>query len=176
MSAGPGEDALLEECWRNMTICDKENTFPMIFTDGAVPKDTPAPAAPEVPPPAPRGFAFGVAAPTSNSELPHITSENAERFPPPDLRKFKKRSRGPRSAPALWFRQMTGEEWKGSDKEHRYVLGKNRWRHMTEDKLREKEREAARDRSDRIRPEDDNERRVREKRELRARRRAERAE
>ena len=45
--------------------------------------------------------------------LPRITAENAAQHPPPSLNTFRTATaRAPaNSVPALWFWQMTGEEW-----------------------------------------------------------------
>ena len=45
--------------------------------------------------------------------LPRISAENAAQHPPPSLHDFRRASaRAPaNSVPALWFWQMTGEEW-----------------------------------------------------------------
>ena len=47
-------------------------------------------------------------------QRPRIDLFNCSLFEPPNLRKFMKQdSRGPDSAPAIWYKQMTGEEWDG---------------------------------------------------------------
>ena len=86
-------------------------------------------------------------------ELPRITHDNAAAYPPPDLRPFRSAaSRTADSAPALWFKQMTGAEWDGGG--HSYELEKKRHRRMLEEhKESERERELKRDRSGRAKQE-----------------------
>lgn len=46
-------------------------------------------------------------------DLPRITVENATEYPPPPLIRYPPGSRGPGSAPAIWFEQMTGMKHRG---------------------------------------------------------------
>ena len=93
--------------------------------------------------------------------LPRISGEagNAASYTPPSLHRFRTAAaRGPASAPALWYWQMTGEEWDQSVsirasgkaysiqcKRHARMLDD----YKTRDKTREKERDQLRDRSQR---------------------------
>ena len=63
-------------------------------------------------------------------DLPRIDATNAARYPPADLNKFRAATaRAPAdSAPALWFWQMTGDEWPRDG--HSYELAKKRHRRM----------------------------------------------
>ena len=112
--------------------------------------------------------------------LPRIDATNAALYPPADLNKFRAASaRAPvDSSPALWFWQMTGDEWPRDG--HSYAVAKKRHRRMVrrselpahltrrahlhlsthasqldEYRTAERERERTRDRSERVRPEDD---------------------
>ena len=90
--------------------------------------------------------------------LPRISPENAAAYPPPSLNAFRKpESRQPDdSAPALWYWQMAGCDWDRAG--HSYELEKKRHRRMlAEHKQSEKQREAQRDRSKRVWPEDTSE-------------------
>ena len=70
-------------------------------------------------------------------ELPPITHDNAAAYPPPDLRPFRSAaSRTADSAPALWYKQMTGAEWDGGG--HSYELEKKRHMSRYEDKMKER--------------------------------------
>ena len=62
--------------------------------------------------------------------LPRIDATNAARFPPADLNKFRAASaRAPAdSSPALWFWQVTGDEWPRDG--HSYDVAKKRYRRM----------------------------------------------
>ena len=84
--------------------------------------------------------------------LPRIVTANAASYPPPSLNNFRTAAaRAPAdSAPALWYWQLTGEEWQRDG--HSYELAKKAWRRMpAEHKAAEHER----DRSGRKRPADD---------------------
>ena len=84
--------------------------------------------------------------------LPRIVTANAASYPPPSLNNFRTAAaRAPAdSAPALWYWQLTGEEWQRDG--HSYELAKKAWRRMpAEHKAAERER----DRSGRKRPADD---------------------
>ena len=117
--------------------------------------------------------------------LPRIDATNAAQYPPADLHKCRAAStRAPAdSSPALWFWQMTGDEW--SRDGHSYDVAKKRYRRMVGQRQRiepcrhashacshvpssihasqlddeyrtaERERELKRDRSARVRPQDD---------------------
>ena len=70
---------------------------------------------------------------------PHITNQNAADYPPPSLNSYRTAaSRAPSSAPAIWFKQMTGSAWdcqaKSFDRE------KKRWRRMADDEYKAKEK------------------------------------
>ena len=62
--------------------------------------------------------------------LPRISAENAAQHPPPSLHDFRRASaRAPaNSVPALWFWQMTGEEWLRDG--HSFDIEKKRHRRM----------------------------------------------
>ena len=62
--------------------------------------------------------------------LPRITAENAAQHPPPSLNSFRTAAaRAPaNSAPALWFWQMTGDEWPLDG--HSFDIEKKRHRRM----------------------------------------------
>ena len=96
--------------------------------------------------------------------LPRIVAANATSHPPPSLNSCRTAAaRGPDSAPALWYWQLTGEEWLGDS--HSYELAKKRWRRMPAE---HKAAERSRDRSGQKRPADDSAKvaqRVRVKRE-----------
>ena len=66
--------------------------------------------------------------------LPRIDPSNAARFPPADLNQFRAASaRAPAdSSPALWFWQVTGDEWPRDG--HSYDVAKKRYRRMVEAK------------------------------------------
>jgi hypothetical protein len=97
--------------------------------------------------------AMAAAAAAPLEQLPPITHDNAAAYPPPDLRPFRSAaSRTADSAPALWFKQMTGAEWDGGG--HSYELEKKRHRRMLEEHTKsERERELKRDRSGRAKQE-----------------------
>jgi len=80
------------------------------------------------------------------SELPRITNQNAADYPPPSLNSYRTAaSRAPSSAPAIWFKQMTGSAWDCQAKS--FDMEKKRWRRMADDeyKAKEKARLAERD-------------------------------
>ena len=113
------------------------------------------------PPPIPRE---STASHAMRCDLPRIVAANATSHPPPSLNSCRTAAaRGPDSAPALWYWQLTGEEWLGDS--HSYELAKKAWRRMpAEHKAAERDR----DRSGRKRPADDSAKaaqRVRVKRE-----------
>ena len=89
--------------------------------------------------------------------LPPITERNASAYPPPSLKKFQSAaSREPAdSPPALWYWQMTTQEWEDRDSES-YKKAKDQHRNMlAEIKQRKQQHEKARparDRSSRNRP------------------------
>ena len=62
--------------------------------------------------------------------LPRITSENASQHPPPSLNRFRSAAaRAPaNSVPALWYWQMTGDEWPRDG--HSFDIEKKRHRRM----------------------------------------------
>jgi len=62
--------------------------------------------------------------------LPRITAENAAQHPPPSLNGFRTAAaRAPaNSVPALWFCQMTGDEWPRDS--HSFDVAKKRHRRM----------------------------------------------
>ena len=91
-----------------------------------------------------------------------IDAANASRFPPPRVTQH--------SDAATWYRRMMGYAWNGSSRS--YALARKRYNRLLPEN---KAREANRDRSDRVRPEEDNERRVRERREKAAAAKEERA-
>ena len=113
------------------------------------------------PPPTAREATASHAVPRS---LPRIVAANATSHPPPSLNSCRTAAaRGPDSAPALWYWQLTGEEWLGDS--HSYELAKKRWRRMPAE---HKAAERSRDRSGQKRPADDSAKvaqRVRVKRE-----------
>ena len=85
--------------------------------------------------------------------LPRIVAANATSYPPPSLNSFRTAAaRAPAdSAPALWYWQLTGEEWRRDG--HSYDLATKAWRRMpAEHKAAERERERKRARSGRKRP------------------------
>ena len=94
-------------------------------------------------------MAMAAAAAAPLEELPPITHDNAAAYQPPDLRPFRSAaSRTADSAPALWYKQMTGAEWDGGG--HSYELEKKRHRRMLDEhKESERQRERKRDRSGR---------------------------
>ena len=82
--------------------------------------------------------------------LPRIVADNATSYPPPSLNSFRTAAaRAPAdSAPALWYWQLTGEEWRRDS--HSYELAKKAWRRVpAEHKAAERERDRTRDRSGR---------------------------
>ena len=64
------------------------------------------------------------------AELPRITADNAAQHPPPSLIRFRTAAaRAPaNSEPALWFWQMTGDEWPRDGKS--FDIQKKRHRRM----------------------------------------------
>ena len=79
-----------------------------------------------------------------------ITERNASQYPPPSLNKFRtKASRAPGDCkPALWYWQMTTEEWDRDG--HSYELAKKQWRRLlSEYRQQEKQREQQRSWRDR---------------------------
>ena len=66
--------------------------------------------------------------PAELNDKPFITRDNAAQYPPPSLRKYMKaESRGPASAPAAWYLQMThGIEWNADSKPYKNET--KRWR------------------------------------------------
>ena len=84
--------------------------------------------------------------------LPRIVAANASSYPPISLNSFRSAAaRAPAdSAPALWYWQLTGEEWRRDG--HSYDLATKVWRRMpAEQKAAERERERKRARSGRKR-------------------------
>ena len=88
--------------------------------------------------------------------LPPITERNASRYPPPSLKSFQSAaSRAPHDAPpALWYWQMTTEEWDRGSRS--YELAKKQYRRLLpaqqqSEKQREQKR-PKRDRTSRQRP------------------------
>lgn len=89
------------------------------------------------------------------NRLPRIEHFNVATYPPPDLGKCRSAaSRTAGSEPALWYKQMTGEDWAGDG--HSYDVARKRWRRMeacmedtTSYAKRERVRESKRDRSGR---------------------------
>jgi hypothetical protein len=73
-------------------------------------------------------------------ELPAIEWRNAPDYPPPSLNSFRTpASRAPPDcAPALWYKQMTGDVWDG--KTHSYDLAKKKWRRLGDDDYHQRER------------------------------------
>ena len=68
-----------------------------------------------------------------------ITNQNAADYPPPSLNTFRTAaSRGPSSAPAIWFKQMTGSAWDGQAKS--FDKEKKRWRRMADVEYNAKEK------------------------------------
>ena len=101
--------------------------------------------------------------------LLRIVAANATSHPPPSLNSYRTAAaRAPAdSAPALWYWQLTGEEWLRDS--HNYELAKKAWRRMLAE---HKAAEQQRDRSGRKRSADDGAqaaRRSRVKREAKAR-------
>lgn len=84
--------------------------------------------------------------------LPRIVAANAASYPPPSLNSFRtEAARAPAdSAPALWYWQLTGDEWQRDG--HGYELAKKSYRRMLDE---HKAAERERDRSGRKRPVDD---------------------
>ena len=73
--------------------------------------------------------------------LPRIVAANATSHPPPSLNNYRTAAaRAPaNSAPALWYWQLTGEEWLRDS--HSYELAAKAWRRMpAEHKAAERER------------------------------------
>ena len=101
---------------------------------------------------------FKDAAPTDSCAT-SITASNAASNRPPTLRGRKER--GPGSAPALWYRRVTGCDWDGGSRSYTLALQKYH-RMLPESRLRERQRDrSARDHSGRARarPADDSKRR-----------------
>ena len=59
---------------------------------------------------------------------PPIDATNSASYPPPDLHKYRTAaSRGPGSEPAVWFKQMTGKDWRPCDNDS-YVRARKDYR------------------------------------------------
>jgi hypothetical protein len=59
---------------------------------------------------------------------PPIDATNSTSYPPPDLYKYRTAaSRGPGSEPAVWFKQMTGKDWRSCDNDS-YVRARKDYR------------------------------------------------
>ena len=70
---------------------------------------------------------------------PRITDVNAADYPPPSLNAFRTAaSRGPSSAPAVWFNQMTGSAWDCQAKS--FDTETKRWRRMADVEYKAKEK------------------------------------
>ena len=136
------------------TRCSPSRSF-VVLNDGASVAAAPPPTTLEVlqPPPAASDSASAHAAQLG---LPRIVASNAASYPPPSLHSFRTAAeRAPAdAAPALWYWQLTGDEWRRDG--HTYELAKKVWRRMpAEHKATERERERKRDRSARQQPADD---------------------
>jgi hypothetical protein len=121
----------------------------------------PAVAPPAVAPPAatqPPATEEPVAPPPSGSPFPiyvdAITQENAAQHPPPSVTD--------REAAAVWYLLLTGHVWDGTSGSYKNAR-KRYSRLLPQTKEREKAREERRDRSERVRPADDSQRRVRQR-------------
>ena len=135
------------------TRCEPSRSF-VVLNDGASVAAAPPPTTLEVlqPPPAASDTA---AAHAARRDLPRIVAAIASSYPPPSLHKFRTAAaRAPAdSAPALWYWQLTGEEWPRDG--HTYEIATKAWRRMpAEHKAAERERERKRDRSGRKGPAD----------------------
>ena len=77
---------------------------------------------------------------------PPITAENAQDFPPPSLLHYTKEELdAPGSAPYIWFKQMTGDDWQPEHYNFAYEIARKRWqRLLPEVRKREREREQTR--------------------------------
>ena len=134
------------------TIRCSPNLSLQVLNDGASVAAPLPPTTPEVLQPRP-AVCDTAAAHAARRDLPRIVAAIASSYPPPSLHKFRTAAaRAPAdSAPALWYWQLTGEEWPRDG--HTYEIATKAWRRMpAEHKAAERERERKRDRSGRKGP------------------------